>query len=175
MSSFVLQAATALHLLAAAVFVGSNVFLDFVFSPRLALIPPGQATRLSEKVGSDFALLNWAALLTLLASGAVLVVELGIDPRLLEARFYATGYGLALATMSLLWLSVVVSSALLTFYLRPRVLVKLPIATRVYEVEPAKRRSAAMAVWMRRLARYNGVASLLALIAGGTLRWGGFF
>jgi uncharacterized membrane protein len=165
-SLFVVQAATALHLLAAAVFAGSNVFLDFVLGRHLALIPPGQATRLGERVGADFALLNWAALLALLASGAVLIAELGIDARLLEPGFYATGYGLAMTAMTALWVSVVASSALLTFYLRPRVLVKLPAGASVHSV--------AMAAWMRRLARFNGAASLLAIVAGGTLRWGGF-
>jgi uncharacterized membrane protein len=175
MSSYVLQVATALHLLAAAVFVGSNVFLDFILSRRLELIPPGQAARLSEKVGSDFALLNWTALLVLLASGVALILELRLDPQLLTAGFYATGYGLALATMVALWITVVGCSAVLAFYLRPRVLVKLPIDTRILDVEPARMRSIAMATWMRRLARYNGFASILAMVVGGSLRWGGFF
>jgi uncharacterized membrane protein len=174
-TSYVLQAATALHVLAAAVFVGSNVFLDFILSRRLELIPPGQAARLSEKVGADFALLNWTALLVLLASGAALILKLNLDPQLLTASFYATGYGLALATMVALWVTVLGCSAVLSFYLRPRVVVKLPVETRILDVEPARLRSIAMATWLRRLARYNGVASILAIAVGGSLRWGGFF
>jgi uncharacterized membrane protein len=174
-TSLVLQGATALHLLSVAVFVGSNVFLSFIFSPRLELIPPGQAARLSEKVGGDFALLNWVALLVLLASGAVLVLELDLYPQLLTADFYATGYGSALATMMALGITVVVCSAVLTFYLRPRVLVKLPAETAVYDIEPVRLRSIAMATRMRWLARYNLFASALAIVAGGSIRWGGFF
>lgn len=175
MSSVALQAATAVHLLAAAVFVGSNVFLDFVFSRRLELIPPGQAARLGERVGADFALLNWSSLLLLFVSGAVLTVEVGVDSRLLDAGFYVGGYGAALAAMVVLWLTIVASSATLTFYLRPRVVMRLPLQTRILDVEPARARSVALAAWMRRLARYNALASMLAIVAGGSLRWGGFF
>lgn len=173
--SYVLQVATALHVLAAAVFVGSNVFLDFILSRRLELIPPGQAARLSEKVGGDFAVLNWAALAVLLGSGTALILKLNLDAELLRASFYSTGYGLALAAMIALWLAVVVSSALMTFYLRPRVLGKLPINTRIHDLEPSRLQSVATATWMGRLARFNGFASILAILVGGSLRWGGFF
>lgn len=42
MKSLDLQILVALHLLFASIFVGSNVFLDFLLTPRLDLIPPAK-------------------------------------------------------------------------------------------------------------------------------------
>ena len=174
MNALDLQILVSLHLLFAAIFVGSNVFLDFLLTPRLDLIPPGQAARLGDKLGTDFALLNWIALLGLPLSGILLLWRLGNLPSLLDPTFFAGGYGVALMSMVSIWLSLVVTAAILTFYLRPRVVVKLPYDATRQQVEGSRTDAIRYANWMRRLARYNVISSSLAIVVGGFLRFGGF-
>jgi hypothetical protein len=163
-----------LHILFAAVFVGSNVFLDFLLTPRLEVIPPGQAARLGDKVGVDFAILNWIALGGLPLTALLLLWRLSAIGRLITWRFYGSGYGVALLSMIIIWLSLVVSAAVLTFYLRPRVLVKLAYDTTRQQVESSRTDAMRYANWMQRLARYNVISSMLAILIGGFLRFGGF-
>jgi uncharacterized membrane protein len=170
----VLQTLIAAHLLFAAVFVGSNIFLDFLLTPSLDVIPPGQAARLGDKLGTQFAILNWITLVGLPASGYLLLWRLGRLPGLLNIHFYMSGYGQALLLMVLIWLSLVITAAILTFYLRPRVVVKLPYDSTRQQVEGVRADAILYAGWMRRLARYNAIVSSLAIVVGGFLRFGGF-
>lgn len=174
MNLVILQTLIALHLVFAAVFVGSNIFLDFLLTPSLDVIPPGQAARLGDKLGTQFALLNWITLIGLPVTGGLLLWRLGDLPALRDHRYYMTGYGGALLLMMLIWLSLIVTAAILTFYLRPRVVVKLPYDVTRQQVEAVRADAILYAGWMRRLARYNAVASTLAIVIGGVLRFGGF-
>jgi uncharacterized membrane protein len=174
MKSLDLQILVALHLLFASVFVGSNVFLDFLLTPRLDLIPPGQAARLGDKLGTDFAILNWITLLGLPLSGLLLLWRLGTISELLDPAFFAGGYGSALLLMISIWLSLIITAAILTFYLRPRVVVKLPYNATREQVEGSRTDAVRYANWMRRLARYNVISSMVAIVVGGFLRFGGF-
>lgn len=167
--------ALGLHILFAATFVGSNVFLEFLLSRRLALIPPGQAARLSERLGLDFAVLTWLSLVAMGATGAVLLWKGGLLESLTYREFYTSGYGSALVTMMGLWFTLVVAGAVITFFLRPRVSPKLPMDATREEVDEARERGMRTAAWLRHLARYNLVASTLAIIVGGFLALGGFF
>jgi uncharacterized membrane protein len=169
-----LQILVSIHLLFAAVFVGSNVFLDFLLTPRLDLIPPGQAARLGDKLGTDFAILNWITLLGLPLSGLLLLWRLGELSSLLDPEFFVGGYGAALLSMMLIWLSLIITAAILTFYLRPRVVVKLPYNATRQQVEGSRTDAVRYANWMRRLARYNVVSSMIAIVIGGFLRFGGY-
>lgn len=169
-----LQILVGLHILLAALFVGSNVFLDFLLTPRLDLIPPGQAARLGEKVGVDFAILNWISLVGLPVTGIWMLVRFGSLGRLAEPGFYATGYGSALLAMMIIWLCLAVTGAILTFVLRPRAVVKLPYDASRQDVENGRTKAIDTAAWMRRLARFNAIASMLSVLIGGALRFGGF-
>jgi uncharacterized membrane protein len=169
-----LQIVIGFHMLFAAIFVGSNVFLDFLLTPRLDLIPPGQAARLADKLGVDFAILNFVALGGLPLTGLLLLWRLSTIGQLLTLEFYATGYGIALAVMMTIWLTLVVTAFILTFYLRPRVLVKLPYDATRQQVEDSRTQAIKYAGWMQWLARYNVIVSVLAVLMGGMLRFGGF-
>lgn len=169
-----LQVLVGLHLLFAAVFVGSNVFLDFLLTPRLEVIPPGQAARLGDKVGVDFAILNWITLGGLPLTGILLLWRMSTLGQLVTREFYVSGYGVALTGMMAIWLTLVVTAAILTFYLRPRVLIKLPYDATRQQVEGARTDAIRYAGWMKTLARYNVIASIVALLIGGFLRFGGF-
>jgi hypothetical protein len=161
-------------MLLAAIFVGSNVFLDFLLTPRLDLIPPGQAARLADKLGMDFAVLNFIALGGLPLTGLLLLWRLSTIGQLVTLEFYATGYGMALVLMMTIWLTLVVTAFILTFYLRPRVLVKLPFDATRQMVEDSRTQAINYAGWMQWLARYNVIVSVLAVMVGGMLRFGGF-
>ncbi len=174
MKALDLQILVSIHLLFAAVFVGSNVFLDFLLTPRLDLIPPGQAARLGDKLGTDFAILNWITLLGLPLSGLLLLWRLGELSSLLDPAFFAGGYGAALLSMIAIWLTLMITAAILTFYLRPRVVVKLPYNATRQQVEGSRTDAVRYANWMRRLARYNVVSSMVAIVIGGFLRFGGY-
>jgi uncharacterized membrane protein len=169
-----LQILVSFHLFFAAVFVGSNVFLDFLLTPRLDLIPPGQAARLGDKLGTDFAWLNWAALIGSPLSGILLLWRLGDLPSLLDPSFLFGGYGIALLSMITLWFTLIITAAILTFYLRPRVVVKLPYDASRQQVEGSRTDAMDYAKWMQRLARYNVIASTIIIVIGGFLRFGGF-
>lgn len=169
-----LQVLVAFHLLFAAIFVGSNIFLDFLLTPRLDLIPPGQAARLGDKLGTDFAILNWIALGGLPLSGLLLLWRMGTIGQLAQASFYVSGYGVALLSMMTIWTTLIATAVILTFYLRPRVVVKLPYDATRQQVEGSRTDAIRYANWMRRLARYNAIASVVALLVGGFLRFGGF-
>lgn len=164
-----------LHLLCAAVFVGANVFLDFLLTPRLELIPPGQAARLGDRLGVDFAWMIWVTLIGLPLTGVTLLIRFGMTWQLLDPGFYLTGYGSALTVMMLVWLTVTINGWILTFVLRPKVIVKLPCDATRQEVEDKRNAAPAAAAWMRRLARYNAIAGMLAVLVGGFLRFGGFW
>jgi uncharacterized membrane protein len=162
-----------LHIVFAGIFVGSNVFLDFLLTPRLDLLPPGQAARLGEKLGTDFAILNWVSLIGLPVTGLSTLWMLGSLGELANPAFYLTAYGRTLTVMMTIWATLVVTGSILTFYLRPRVVVKLPYDATRQEVENARTQAVEMAKWMRWLARYNAVASTFGLVVGGFLRFGG--
>lgn len=168
-----LQILIGLHMLGAGVFIGSNVFLDFLLTPRLDLIPPGQAARLGEKLGVDFAWLNFVALGVQPLTGLLMLWRLSTIDHLVMARFYADGYGIGLLLMMLIWLTLIITATILTFYLRPRVVTKLPYDASRQQVESSRTDAIYWAGWMKWFARYNVIAAGVAALIGGTLRFGG--
>lgn len=170
-----LKSLLALHVLFAALFVGGNVFMDFILTPRLELIPPGQAARLGEKMGNDFAWLNWVCLVGLLGSGLWLAFHNGIQGSLFDPAFLTTSYGTALLVKEVMWGSLIVTGGLMTFYLRPRVIVKLPYDVTRAQIDSDREATIRNAAWMRRLARYNALAGTTALLSGVFMAGGGLW
>lgn len=170
--TYLLQALSGLHILSAAVFVGSNVLVEILIQ-RFELIPPGEAATISGKLGIDLAVLNGIALIVVGGTGFARLYVSDMLDRLGDASFWTDSYGLAMACMIGLWLTVVVAASLL-IYLRPRAVAKLPFdATRE---EVAERSDASMQAqgWMRRLGQYNLAAGIVLILVGGFLRYGGF-
>jgi membrane-anchored glycerophosphoryl diester phosphodiesterase (GDPDase) len=99
---------------------------------------------------------------------------LGSLSSLLDPAFFTGGYGAALLTMITIWFTLIVTAAILTFYLRPRVVVKLPYNATRQQVEGSRTDAVKYANWMKRLARYNVIVSMVAIVIGGFLRFGGF-
>ena len=95
-SLLVLKILVTFHVTFAALFVGGNVFMDFLLSPRLDLIPPGQAARLGEKLGNDFAIFNWVCLIGIMISGMLIMWKNGLEQSIFDPDFIQTSYGAAL-------------------------------------------------------------------------------
>jgi len=167
------QIALGLHVLAAGVFVGCNVLLERVVH-RLDAIPPREAARLGELIGTDIIWINYGALILAALTGGYLLWGSGSLGSLLDPSFYAGGYGLAMGLMILLWATLIATSSVITFVLRPRLLVKLPYDTSRDLLESigndAMRANAAMS-W---LGRYNLAAGVATVLIGGFLDYGGF-
>lgn len=162
-----------LHMLAAGIFVGSNVLLERVIK-RLDAVPPREAARLGELLGTDIVYINFIALITAGAVGIYRLASTGMIAAFAQAEFYTTGYGVAISLMILLWVTLIISSSVITFYLRPRLLVKLPFDTSRDALEQFGNSAMAANVWMTWLGRYNLTAGVLAFLIGGFLRLGGF-
>ena len=175
MHHLTLKLVTSAHILFAALFVGSNVFMDFMLMSRLELIPPGQAARLGEKLGKDFAIFNWVCLIGLLFTGVGLAWKMGFAHSLFSPTFLTTSYGSALLIKEIIWGSLVVTGALMTFYLRPRIIVKLPYDASRGTVDASRESTLRYANWMRWLARYNALAGMTALVSAAFLANGGLW
>jgi hypothetical protein len=163
-----------LHILFAATFVGSNVFLEFLLSRRLGLIPPGQAARLSEGLGGDLVVLTWLSLVGSGVTGTLLMWDQGLLESLDRGDFYTSAYGAALTVMMGLWCTLVATGAVMTFYFRPRLTARLPLDASREEADESREGAMRTAPWLRRFSRYNLVASTAAVIVGGFLARGGF-
>lgn len=163
------------HLLFAALFVGGNVFMDFILTPRLELIPPGQAARLGEKMGNDFALFNWICLIGIMVTGSLMIWHNGFERSVFDTSFITTSYGAALLIKEIIWTTLIFTGAMMTFYLRPRVIVKLPYNATREEIETERDATLNYAKWMGWMARYNGISAVIATIAGGLLAKGGLW
>lgn len=172
---WIMKILSASHLLFAALFVGGNVFLDFILTPRLELIPPGQAARLGEKMGNDFALFNWICLIGLMVTGALMLWHNGYEQSVFDTSFITTSYGAALLIKEIIWTTLIFTGAMMTFYLRPRVIVKLPYNASREEIETERDATLTYATWMRRMARYNGIAAVISLILGAFMAKGGLW
>jgi DNA-binding FadR family transcriptional regulator len=120
-----LQVLTALHILAACVFVGSCIFLLRV-TRRAVAIPPREAARLSELLGVDVAVIAVLGLGILGATGLLRMMIQSEVGRVFEWSFVSTAYGAALVVMILLWAVAVVAMLLMIFYFRPRLKIQLP-------------------------------------------------
>ncbi len=171
--TLLLQILTGVHLLGSATFVGSNILLELLIK-RLELIPPRQAARVSDRLGVDLAVLNFTALALIAGTGVARLFVSDLSQAMTRLSFYGSSYGAAMTVMIGLWVTLVVSASLLTFYLRPRVIVKLPYDATREEVGDRIERSMQLIRWMRLLGRYNIAAGIAAFVVGGFIRYGGF-
>ncbi len=175
MDPLILKVFLSLHVAFAALFVGGNVFMDFLLSPRLDLIPPGQAARLGEKLGNDFAIFNWVCLIGIMITGWLVLWRKGIEQSVFDIEFIQTSYGAALLIKEVIWTTLIFTGAAMTFYLRPRVIVKLPYDASREEIESKREDTMNYSKYMRWMARYNGVAAVVALLAAVFMAQGGIW
>lgn len=167
-----LQILSGLHILAAGVFVGSNALIELLVR-RLELIPPADAATVSSKLGLDLTVLNGGALVVAGGTGIGRIFVSETEDQYAEAGFWGTGYGIAMACMIGLWLTLLVTAAVLV-YLRRLAVAKLPFDATREEVERSAESGMRAADWMRRIGWYNLAAGIALVGVGGFLRYGGF-
>jgi uncharacterized membrane protein len=175
MDPWILKVILALHMTFAVLFVGGNVFMDFLLTPRLELIPPGQAARLGEKLGTDFAIFNFVCLGGIIITGPLVLWRLGLESQMFSGAFVSSAYGAALLIKELIWTSLVITGSIMTFYLRPRVIVKLPYDASREKIEGDREKSIDYSKYLRWMARYNGIAGVVAVVMAAFLSRGGLW
>ena len=163
-----------IHILAAGVLVGSVIFNYFLLRPALRLIPPAHAVVVAQRVGNLFTYTGWTTLGLLFLSG---LLRLGDPSIILKLDFYTSGYGRSLGMMIIFWLLTVVSSTIMTFTLRPKLMKKLSVSSNPTLADVEKRRADQMyaSTWMDRLQLANVITATLALVAGASIAFGGLF
>ncbi|MFQ5849796.1 MAG: hypothetical protein ACE5JU_04305 [Candidatus Binatia bacterium] len=166
-----------IHIFAAAILVGSVIFNYFFLRPALNLIPPAHAVVVAQRVGTIFTYLGWIALTLLVFSGVLRLYYNEDLGAIFTLELYTTSYGRALGMMILFWFLTVVSSAIMTFFLRPRLMKKLSVTANPSLADVERRRTTQMAasVWVDRLQLIIVFTSTLALIAGASVVHGGLF
>lgn len=167
------QILTALHILGASVFVGSNVMIERL-TKRSEALPAREAARLSELLGVDLAVMNGSALIVLGVSGFARMIVSHSFGRVIAWDFIWSPYGAALITMIILWAGVAVSASFMTFYFRPRLSVKLPYGTPRDVIEKRGASAMSAASWIGYLGTFNLTVGLITLVEAGFLKYGGY-
>jgi putative copper resistance protein D len=140
-----------LHILAATTWAGGMLFLVLVVVPWLRSGRREQAALFLRETGERFRTVGWTCFAILIATGAFNLSARGVRLNdLVDAQFYASGFGRALAWKLGLVAVVMVISAVHDFNLGPR-------ATVAIEKDPASSES----LRLRRAASLFGRANLL--------------
>jgi hypothetical protein len=172
---FEMQVLIGLHILFGSIFLGVNIYLDFILTPALSEILPGQAARFSDRVGSRVFLIMFVSLSGLGITGFWMLWRMGMLPALADPGFYITSYGAALSVMMFIWLTTMTTALLLQYWLRPMFLSRMPLTVDKETIEAAREAGIEAGNRMGLLARYNAVAALVAILTGGFLRYGGYW
>ncbi len=167
----------AIHVLSASYLLGSSVYGYYLLRPSLTLIPPAHSVVIAQRVGTLFTYTGWTALGLVFLSGLLRLYLMGRLWLLFTLDLYTHAPGRALALMILSWLVSVVSSSIMTFGLRPRLMRKLMVSANPTLADVEKRRitQISSSTWLERFQLANLVAWTLAAIAGASISFGGLF
>lgn len=160
-----------LHIVAVIFYVGGCVFLDLIFTPAQNSIPPSQASVIGQKIGKYFAILAWASLLVIGASGLTLLYSLGFMSDIL----YTSRYGYWLVSKMLVWIILAINGAIMTLLLRPRLEGKLALPVVPEDADRKRADLIRASTLLNRLVRTNTILSLVAAVIGASLPHGGLF
>jgi uncharacterized membrane protein len=165
------------HILAAVVFLGGVFFSYFLLRPTLNLIPPAHAAVVNQRVGKLFSIIALTTLGLLVASGVLRLYFIDMLDNALTGQFYTSAYGRWFGVMVFGWLLATADALFLTLVLRPRVVKKYPPDTNPTRDEVTQRRMAQyrVSIWMDRLQLVGFASGGVALLAGASLSFGGFF
>lgn len=166
-----------IHDFAAATLVGSVIFNYFLLRPALRLIPPAHAVVVAQRVGTVFTYTGWASLILLFLSGLLRLYYTGRLGFIFTLDLYAHAPGRSLALMIFFWFVTVLSSTIMTFTLRPKLMKKLIISANPTLADVEKRRATQIAAsaWLDRLQLSNVITAIIAMLAGVAIAYGGLF
>ena len=157
------------HIGAIIVYLGGT-FCILLLVPALDRIPPAQASIVSQLTGELFAVTAWIALGLIAASGLTFLYasgSLGLD-------LFQRPYGWIIAAKTIFFLLLVVNGLIITFGIRPRIKVLLPLKTTEDELKAKQADMISSSSTLNRLIRLNFIIASLAVILGVTLTFGGF-
>lgn len=154
-----LKFALFMHIISAIFWIGGMLFLVFVIAPFLKTLPdPKEKSKIYQTVGKQYRFWGWAAIITLLISGPVILYTLyGMPPSaIIDPATHATPFGRALAIKLTLVAIIVISSLLHDFWIGPKA-----------------RSSPRLSFWAKVFGRGNMLIALLIVIFAVILRAGG--
>jgi len=162
----------ALHIVAAAIYMGGSLILHGPLRRALRMIPPGQASIIGARVGEDFTYLSWMNLVLLGFTGYWMAARYGwgdaaapftlwLNPIVLQ-----TLQGVALLVMVFAWFLIVVSASIITFWLRPQLRLRVTPSATVENSNRAVATISRAARWIDVLALTNFALSTIALLMG---------
>jgi uncharacterized membrane protein len=160
------------HVAAVVVYLGGGLFLHVSVRRALHAVPPAQGAILGARIGTHFTVLSWAALVVWGATGYTLLVRAGMaDPSspltlFVHPAIARTSLGVALLVMIGSWYLLVISAAVITFVLRPRLARRLAPSAGQEQVDTATRQLTSAARWIDVLAIVNLVLAGAAFVAG---------
>lgn len=154
-----LKVALFLHVISAIFWVGGMLFLVVVVAPYLMTIQdPAEKSKIFQIVGKQFRKWGWAAIITLLITGPIILYTLyDITPSgIFDGALHATTFGKALAIKLTLVTLLVISSLFHDFYIGPK-----------------SRTSRNLVKWARIFGRTNLIIALFIVLFAIILRSGG--
>jgi uncharacterized membrane protein len=162
-----------LHVLGVATYLGGSLIMEFVVGPAQKAIPPAQAQVMGKKTADRFLVFAWSALGLILISGILRLYSTGTETFITGAKLWETAYGRTLMTMVLLWCVLVVNGLIITFVLRPKLVMRTGAGVSPTQVQDHQQGQIKAASWVERLTRVDlGIALLVALL-GSALQFGG--
>ena len=148
-----------LHILAATIWVGPQVFLFVAAIPAVRTIEDMQVrTRVMRMITTRFGWLGWGALAVLVATGIGQLYEHELDTE----QLFELNFGVIFQVKMTLLIATIVLTALHSFVLGPRVLNMQESATDEAEIAPVRR-------WSILVSGVNAVIALGILFCGALL------
>jgi hypothetical protein len=160
------------HTGAVALYVGGAIIVTLSLRRALEAIPPAQAGIVGSRVGTDFTLISWFALVTWGASGYWLLQRGDWDdfrsPHTLFIRrdLLDSGFGWMLVLMVAAWLGMVINGLIITFVLRPHLMRRLDPSEAPEKAERLQHNMALAARAVELLALANLLLAIAATVAG---------
>ncbi|MBI5971059.1 MAG: DUF4149 domain-containing protein [Deltaproteobacteria bacterium] len=156
----ILKIALFFHVISAIFWVGGMLFLTLVVAPYLLSIQdPKERSKIFQVVGKRYRTLGWAAIITLLVTGPVVLYMIyGIPPQeIFSAAARASSFGKALMWKLTSVIIIVVSSLVHDFWIGPKA-----------------KDSPSMSRLARIFGRSNLILALIIIVFAVILRSGGF-
>ncbi|MFQ5441557.1 MAG: DUF4149 domain-containing protein [Thermodesulfobacteriota bacterium] len=117
------KAALFFHIVAAILWIGGMLFISLIIAPFLLTMPdPKERSKIYQVVGKKYRLWGWAAIITLLVTGPVILFNFyGVYPQAVFSHaFNSTPVGRALTIKLTLVAIIVISSFVHDFWLGPK-------------------------------------------------------
>lgn len=171
-SKFMMVLAAYLHVIGVAAYLGGAIVMEFVLSPAQKFVPPAQQAVIGQKSADRFLVVAWSALGVIAFSGVLRLFSVGAENILTE---YSGSYGRTLLVMILLWATLVVNGAVITFNLRPQLAAKQQGGVQPAEMQAHQASMIKASEWVARLIRADLVIAVLVALLGASLAFGGVF